>query len=153
MAKELKYYGSNFFPVQYLADQQPPGTLWPYLPERFDLVVNCDGIYFLDRETREEVRYYSYLMTIKWAWRENKFELQLVESGNTKALNLVTHVAYDIQQTLSTYARYLTEHSEYAKAEEDYDVSDPELLSFERGDIILIKEKHDAQWFLWRNKR
>eukprot|EP01088_Endostelium_zonatum_P018995 TRINITY_DN634_c0_g1_i1.p1 TRINITY_DN634_c0_g1~~TRINITY_DN634_c0_g1_i1.p1 ORF type:complete len:888 (+),score=230.79 TRINITY_DN634_c0_g1_i1:239-2902(+) len=147
MAKELRYYGSNFFPVQFIADQQLSGNIWSDLPERFDLAVNCDGIYFLDKDTRSEIRYYSYLMIIKWNWRDNKFELQVVDNTVTKQISLVTHVAYDIQQTLSTYARYLTEHSEYGKAIEDYDVTDPELLAFERGDIILIREKHDAQWY------
>jgi hypothetical protein len=38
--------------------------------------------------------------------------------------------------------------SSYAKALSDYEVSDPELLSFTKGDIIFIKEKGESGWLV-----
>lgn len=49
--------------------------------------------------------------------------------------------------TLTVYAKHLKETSMYAKANEDYDVADPDLLGFEKGDLIVIKEKYDDGWY------
>jgi len=48
--------------------------------------------------------------------------------------------------SLLAYAKNLKNNSKYARALQDYQVDDPDLLSFEQDDIIIIKDRYEDGW-------
>lgn len=142
MARTLKYYGSSVFPVQY---KQVP--MWSTLPPKFDVFINTGGIVFLERESREELKRFTFLQVTQWSWCPGSLLLGLYDEGKAKNLELQTPVPDDVCLCLLAYARHLKNNSKYAKAKQDYRVDDEELLSFDKDDIIIIKEKYEDGWF------
>ncbi|KAL6076835.1 Myosin-VIIa, variant 2 [Balamuthia mandrillaris] len=142
-ARGLQYYGSNVFPVMH-----KPSVMWPSLTEKFDLIVNINGVYLFNREAKEEIKHFTFLQVSQWSWRPGSLLLGLYDEGISKNLEVQTPVPDDVCLSLLAYAKYLKENSRYAKALQDYHVDDEELLSFDKDDIIIVKEKYGDGWFL-----
>eukprot|EP01090_Pellita_catalonica_P020414 TRINITY_DN7290_c0_g1_i1.p1 TRINITY_DN7290_c0_g1~~TRINITY_DN7290_c0_g1_i1.p1 ORF type:complete len:1026 (+),score=139.51 TRINITY_DN7290_c0_g1_i1:354-3080(+) len=146
MARTLKYYGSNIFPVKFDTESLT-NQLWKDLPPRFDIAVNCDGIFFINKDTRAELKAYTFLQILNWSWKPGRFEMSLYENNIPKNIAVSTPVPDDIQLTLLAYSNYLKNNSKYARVNENYSTDDPEVLVISKGDIIVIKEKVDEDWY------
>ncbi|KAF2077800.1 hypothetical protein CYY_000921 [Polysphondylium violaceum] len=117
-------------------------------PKSFVLALNLHGMHIYDQTTSkmlgEPIKYANQPTNIKFSEKsvtlllENKSQFEVLNSDVNKLL-----------ATIKEYSFFLKNHAKFARALRDYNVSDPSLLNFKRGEIISILFKdQENKWYI-----
>jgi hypothetical protein len=140
----LEFFGTTLFPVDVEPKSNP--LAWP---SRVWIGVNAEGVHIMHFETRKKLRSFFFTEVELWAY-QYKTKFFYNDGKKQLTIEIYTTRGFELASLVKDYMFWLRLESQYAQAIKDFHPGDdPNLLSFNKGDLIYITEKdEEAGWYV-----
>jgi len=143
MCRQLPLYGYTIFHSEHSAS-------WK-VPSPFYLAVGLAGVQCLNPNDFETVLAFAFGEVEVEEANDKGITIKFNLKGGSSpvTVNVKTKHGSTIQNLIKEYSSHIKNESQFAKAVKDYDVDDPNLLSFKKDEQIFITEKDEGSgWYV-----
>jgi hypothetical protein len=139
-AQQLPLYGSAVFRAQHVGQ-------WT-LPPEVDVTINKSTMQILDPVSKDLLNTLPYANLLHWEAHNLNLSIKTNHQVEDPVLKLQSPNAEDMAIILTEYGAIQLEAATALLASVGHTSSDPNLLNFNKGDVITVVEKLSGNWYV-----